>query len=61
MKVSESCLRTSKSFLTKEGRRARLKGRIGQYRELRREAIRAVMRDKKVPVHGVCETVESHL
>ena len=72
LKVWESCLRdtpgTSKSFLTKEtlniieeSRRARLEGRTGQYRELKREAVRAVRRDKEAQVRGVCETVESHL
>ena len=72
LKVSESCLRhtsgTSKSFLTKEtlntieeSRRARIEKRTGQYRELKREAVRAVRRDKEAQVRGVCETVESHL
>ena len=57
LKVSDSCLRvisgTSKSFLTKEtlntieeSREARLERRTGQYRELKREAVRAVGRDK---------------
>ena len=67
-----SCLRdtprTSKSILTKEtlnirseSRRARLEWRTGQYRELKREAVRAVRRDKKAQVNGVCEAMESHL
>ena len=58
LEVSESCLRdisgTSKSFLTKEtlntieeSRRARLERRTGQYRELKREAVRAVKSDKR--------------
>ena len=45
----------SKSFLTKqtlniikESRRARLEGRTGQYRKLKREAVRAVRRDKEL-------------
>ena len=71
LEVSESCLRdisgTSKSFLTKEtlntieeSRRARLERRTGQYRELKREAVRAVRRDKEAQVRGVCETADSH-
>ena len=32
-----------------------------QYRELKREAVRAVWRDKEAQVRGVCETGESHL
>ena len=66
-----SCLRdtsgTSKSFETEEtlnnieeSRRARLEGRTRQYRELKREAVRAVRRDKEAQVRGVCETVDSH-
>ena len=72
LKVLDSCLRrisaTFKSFLTKktlntilESRRARLEGKTGQYRELKREAVRAVRRNKEAQVHGVCDTVESHL
>ena len=45
---------TSKSFLTKEilniieeSRRARLEGKTGEYRELKREAVRAVRRDNE--------------
>ena len=58
----------SESYLTKktlntieESRKARLEGKIGEYRELKREAVRAVRRDKEAQVRGVCETVESHL
>ena len=72
LKVSESCLRDthgkSKSFLTKEtlniiveSRRARLEGKNGQYRKLKRGAVRAVRRDKEAQVREVCETVESHM
>ena len=49
----------SKSFLTKEtlnifekSRRARLEGRTGQYRDMKREAVRAVGWDKEAPVRG---------
>ena len=59
---------TSKSLLTeetlktfKESRRARLAWKIGQFRKLKLEAVRAVRRDKEAQVRGVCETVESHL
>ena len=61
-------LKVSESFLTKEtlntieeSRWAILEGRTGEYRELKREAVRAVRRDKEAQVRGVCETVESHL
>ena len=57
-------LKVSESFLTKEtlntieeSRWAILEGRTGQYRELKREAVRAVRRDKEAQVRGVCETV----
>ena len=61
LKVSEGCLQdipgTSKSFLAKETlyiieeiRRARLEEKIGQYLEMKREAVCAVRRDKKVQV-----------
>ena len=63
-----SMLRHSPSFLTKktlnvieESHRARLKGKTGQYRELKREAVRAVRMDDEAQVRGVCETLESHL
>ena len=57
LKASEGCLRRthvmSKSILTEEAlniieesRRGRLEGRSGQYRELKRESVRAVRRDK---------------
>ena len=69
MKVSDSFLQgtpeMSKSFLTKEtlntiveSRRARLEGRTGQYRELKREAVRAVRRDKEVQVRGLRDSGE---
>ena len=56
--MSESCLRdtpgTFKIFLTKEilnfidgGRRARLGGESGRYRQLEREVVSAVKRDEK--------------
>ena len=72
MKMSESRLRvtpgTSKSFLTKEtvntieeSLRAALEGKTGQYWELKREAVRAVRRDKEAQVRGLREAVESHL
>ena len=72
LRVSEGCLRgttgTSKSFMTKKtlniievSRRARLEGKTGQYRELKREALRAVRRDKEAHVCGVSMVVESHL
>ena len=47
--------------IIEESRRARLEGKIGQYRELEREAVRGVRRDKKAQAPGVCETMESHL
>ena len=34
-------------------RRVRLEGKTGQYRELKREAARAVRRDKKAQVRGL--------
>ena len=63
MKVSESFLRdtigTSKGFLSKEtpniieeSRRARLDEKNGQYRELKREAVSAVGRDKMLTAGG---------
>ena len=72
LKVSESCLLdttgTSKSFLTKEtqniiegSHRARLEGKTEQHRELKRETVRAVGRDKDSQVRGVCEIVENPL
>ena len=72
LKVSESSLRdacgTSKSFSTEEtlntiagSRRDRNEGRTGQHRELKREAVSAVRRDKDAQVRGVCETGEYHL
>ena len=45
--------------IIEEGRRATLEGRTGQYRKLKREAVRAVRRDKEVQIRGVCETVEN--
>ena len=61
LKMSESCLRdtprTSKSFLNKktlniieDSRRAGDQGRTGQYRDLKRDAVRAVSRDKEASV-----------
>ena len=47
--------------IVEESRRARLEGRTGAYRGLKREAVRAVSRDKEAQVRGVCETMESHL
>ena len=47
--------------IVEESRRARLEGRTGAYRELKREAVRAVRKDKELQVRGVCETMESHL
>ena len=44
-----------------ESRRARLEGKIGQYREPKREAVRAVRRHKEAQVRRVCETVASDL
>ena len=72
LKMSESCLRgtpgTSNSFLIKKtlktiegSRKARLGGKTVQYRELKRQAVRAVRSDKEAQVRGVCETVVSHL
>ena len=66
------CLRgtlgTSQTYLAKEtpntieeSRRARLQCKSGQYRELKREAVRAVRKDKEAEVLGDCELVESHL
>ena len=63
LRVSEGCLRgttgTSKSFMTKKtlniievSRRARLEGKTGQFRELKREE------GKGAQVRGVCEGVE---
>ena len=68
----ESCLRdtprTSKGFLTKEtlniikeSRRASLEGRTAQSWELKCEAVRVVRKDREAQIHGVCETMESHL
>ena len=49
---------TSKTFLTKENLniieescRARLLGKTGQYRQLKREAVRALRRDKEAQIH----------
>ena len=64
--IRNTCERhgTSKSFLTKEtlniteeSDRARLEVRTGQYRELKREAVRAVRRDKEAQVRGVYVTL----
>ena len=72
LEVSESCLRDTrgmfKSFLTKEpmniieeSRRSRLEGKTGQYREVKREAVRAVRRNKEAQLRGVYETVDIHV
>ena len=47
--------------IIEESRRATLAWKTGQYRKLKREAVRAMRRDKEAQVHGVCETAESHL
>ena len=58
LKVSKSCVRDSprmsESVFTKEtmniiqeSRRARHEGKTGKYRELKREAVRALRRDKE--------------
>ena len=44
-----------------ESRRARLNGMTGRYRELRREAIRAMRRDAEDRVRAICEEVEGTL
>ena len=57
-------LRNQGNLYTIEGScSARLEGKTGQYRELKREAVRPVRRDKQAcqKVRGVCDTVESHL
>ena len=61
-------LGTSQTYLAKEtpntieeSRRARLQCKSGQYRELKREAVRAVRKDKEGRVRWVCETVENQL
>ena len=71
LKMSVGCLRgtpgTFKSFLTKatlniieELRRARHEGKGGQYRELKRKALRAVTRDKEAQGCGFCETLDMY-
>ena len=44
-----------------ECRKARLDGRTGRYRELRREAVRAARRDHEERVRELCESVEDNL
>ena len=44
-----------------ESRRARIEGRTGQYRELKREAARVVRKVKEAQVREICETVDSHM
>ena len=72
MKVPKNWLRSTLGaftcFLTKEtlntveeSRWARLEGKIRQYRERKREIVRAVRRDKESQVRGVCEPVECHM
>ena len=63
-----SNVKESQSFLTKEilnvieeSRMARLERKTGRYRELKRETVRSVRRDKESQVRGVCETIESYL
>ena len=72
LKVASECIRsdrrTVKGFLTQgtldtieKCRRARLDGEVRQYRELKRETVRAIRRDREAQVREICETVESQL
>ena len=47
--------------IIEECRKARLSGRSGQYRVLRRECIRAVGRERDERLRDLCETVERHV
>uniref|UniRef100_A0A8C2X3Z0 C-type lectin domain-containing protein n=1 Tax=Cyclopterus lumpus TaxID=8103 RepID=A0A8C2X3Z0_CYCLU len=47
--------------IIEESRRARLGGRAGLYRELKRATVRAVRNYKEAYVRGICETVKGHL
>jgi len=46
--------------IIEECRKARLNGSSGRYRELRRECIRAVTREKEARLRDLCETVDRH-
>ena len=47
--------------IIEECRKARLSGSSGRYRELRRECIRAVKRDREARLRDLCETVDRHV
>ena len=47
--------------IIEECRKARLNGSSGRYRELRRECIRAVSRDREARLRDLCETVDRHV
>ena len=58
---SRSDLSQETVSIIEECRKARLSGRSGRYRELRRESIRAVGRDKEARLRDLCETVDRHV
>ena len=55
-----SVLSEETAAIIDESRKARLSGNTGQYRKLRREAIRAVKAEQEERVRGLCETVDRH-